>query len=243
VDEKARERRRPRAQLPRRLQPRGERQQQRARLLHLAAIERRNRLPRRMPRLAGAPHQRAQPARQLPPTATARELLCAQRARRITLGVGALRELTVEACAAGHTHRQDHLRARGSRPTGARLRCTTGTPNHLARTVTARPRTRDGPDSPRWPPGRRRRVREGASAHRPAKGRSALDTAPWFSRRAAATSSRFGEVGYFRRARGSPKYGKTLLSPNHVIAERRSPSSVSTISPYGRAIAACLSGR
>jgi hypothetical protein len=46
-----------------------------------------------------------------------------------------------------------------------------------------------------------------------------------------------------RSARGSPKDGNTLLSPNHVIAERRSPSRVSTMSPYGRAIAARSSGR
>lgn len=45
------------------------------------------------------------------------------------------------------------------------------------------------------------------------------------------------------RVRGSPKWGNTRLSPNQVIAEIRSPSSVSTISPYGRAIALSASGR
>jgi threonine dehydrogenase-like Zn-dependent dehydrogenase len=31
-----------------------------------------------------------------------------------------------------------------------------------------------------------------------------------------------------RRIRGNPKFGKTLLSPNQVIADIRSPSSVRT---------------
>ena len=34
--------------------------------------------------------------------------------------------------------------------------------------------------------------------------------------------------GRYRRMRGRPKCGKTLLSPNQVIAEIRSPSSVRT---------------
>jgi hypothetical protein len=40
----------------------------------------------------------------------------------------------------------------------------------------------------------------------------------------------------YRRVRGSPNCGKTLLPPNHVIADIRSPSSVSTNSAYARAI-------
>src|SRR5262245_60832532 len=42
---------------------------------------------------------------------------------------------------------------------------------------------------------------------------------------------------------GSPKRGNTPLSPNHVMAEIWSPSSVRTMSPYGRAITVSASGR
>jgi hypothetical protein len=37
---------------------------------------------------------------------------------------------------------------------------------------------------------------------------------------------------YSGSARGSPKWEKRLRSPNHVMAEMRSPSSVSTNGPY-----------
>ena len=50
-------------------------------------------------------------------------------------------------------------------------------------------------------------------------------------------------AGHYRRIRGSPKCGKTLLSPNQVIAEIRSPSSVRTSSAYGRAISVCGLGK
>ena len=43
--------------------------------------------------------------------------------------------------------------------------------------------------------------------------------------------------------RGSPKCRKTPVSANQVTAAIASPASVSTMSPYGRAIAACASGR
>ena len=51
------------------------------------------------------------------------------------------------------------------------------------------------------------------------------------------------QPGFPGSVRGSRKWGNTRLSPNQVMAEMRSPSSVSTISPYGRAIAPCASGR
>src|SRR5262249_1414786 len=49
-------------------------------------------------------------------------------------------------------------------------------------------------------------------------------------------------TAYSGSVRGRPKWGKMLRSPNQVMAEMRSPSSVSTISPWARAIAACASG-
>ena len=39
-----------------------------------------------------------------------------------------------------------------------------------------------------------------------------------------------------RRIRGKPKCGKTLLPPNQLIADIRSPASVRTSKAYGRAI-------
>ena len=47
----------------------------------------------------------------------------------------------------------------------------------------------------------------------------------------------------YRSVRGSPKWGKTLVSPNQVIADIRSPSSVRTNNAYARAISDCASGR
>lgn len=47
----------------------------------------------------------------------------------------------------------------------------------------------------------------------------------------------------YRRIRGSPKCGKTLLSENQVSAEIWSPSSVRTSSPYGRAISVWGDGK
>ena len=47
----------------------------------------------------------------------------------------------------------------------------------------------------------------------------------------------------YRSVRGSPKCGKTLVSPNQVIADIRSPSSVRTNNAYARAISACALGR
>ena len=52
----------------------------------------------------------------------------------------------------------------------------------------------------------------------------------------------FLESGYVGSVRGRPKPANTPRSTNHVIAEIRSPSSVSTINPYERAIAARASG-
>jgi hypothetical protein len=43
--------------------------------------------------------------------------------------------------------------------------------------------------------------------------------------------------------RGSPNWGKTLVSPNQVIADIRSPSSVRMNNANARAISACASGR
>jgi hypothetical protein len=48
------------------------------------------------------------------------------------------------------------------------------------------------------------------------------------------------DAGYSRRVRGSPKWGRTLLS-NRAMAEMRSPSSASTSSPTAWAIGACAS--
>jgi AhpD family alkylhydroperoxidase len=53
----------------------------------------------------------------------------------------------------------------------------------------------------------------------------------------------FSESGYMGSVRGRPKGANTARSANHVIAEIRSPSSVSTINPYERAIGACASGK
>jgi hypothetical protein len=47
----------------------------------------------------------------------------------------------------------------------------------------------------------------------------------------------------YRSIRGSPNCGKTLVSPNQVIVDIRSPSSVRTNNAYARAISACASGR
>ena len=47
----------------------------------------------------------------------------------------------------------------------------------------------------------------------------------------------------YRSVRGSPSCGKTLVSPNQVIADIRSPSSVRTNNAYARAISACALGR
>ena len=52
-----------------------------------------------------------------------------------------------------------------------------------------------------------------------------------------------GLRSYLRSERGSPNCGKTRESANHVIAEIRSPASVRTMNPYGRAIAVCGEGR
>jgi hypothetical protein len=49
--------------------------------------------------------------------------------------------------------------------------------------------------------------------------------------------------GGYRSTRGSSKRGKAPLSANQVIAEIRSPASVMTSSPYGRAVPACADGR
>jgi hypothetical protein len=38
-------------------------------------------------------------------------------------------------------------------------------------------------------------------------------------------------LGYSRRVRGSPKWGNKLRSLNHVMADTKVPSRVSTISP------------
>ena len=47
----------------------------------------------------------------------------------------------------------------------------------------------------------------------------------------------------YRSVRGSPNWGKMLVSANHVIAEIRSPSSVRTNSPRGRATSVWWTGR
>jgi KaiC/GvpD/RAD55 family RecA-like ATPase len=47
----------------------------------------------------------------------------------------------------------------------------------------------------------------------------------------------------YRSIRGSPKCGKTLLSPNQVIADIRSPSSVRANNAYGRAMSVWGEGR
>ena len=52
----------------------------------------------------------------------------------------------------------------------------------------------------------------------------------------------FLKFGYVGSVRGRPKPANTPRSTNHVIAEIRSPSSVSTINPYERAIGARASG-
>jgi hypothetical protein len=47
----------------------------------------------------------------------------------------------------------------------------------------------------------------------------------------------------YRSVRGSPNWGKTRLSANQVIADIRSPSSVRTNSPRGRAMSVLGMGR
>jgi hypothetical protein len=55
-------------------------------------------------------------------------------------------------------------------------------------------------------------------------------------------SERVARLSY-RSVRGSPNWGKTLLSANQVIADIRSPSSVRTNSPRGRAMSVLGMGR
>ena len=47
----------------------------------------------------------------------------------------------------------------------------------------------------------------------------------------------------YRSVRGSPNWGKTLVSANQVIADIRSPSSVRTNNPRGRAMSVLGMGR
>ena len=59
------------------------------------------------------------------------------------------------------------------------------------------------------------------------------------SGRRCATSAERPRRSYPRSVRGSPKWGRTPLSRKRVIVETWLPSSVSTMSPWARAIGAC----
>ena len=55
--------------------------------------------------------------------------------------------------------------------------------------------------------------------------------------------ARVGHVRWLGRVRGSPKCGNTLLSANHVISAMALAASVSTSSPYGRAMSVWGAGK